>query len=254
MRDSLPMTSRATASSSPTGSPAAVRLAALASRPPPDPVRVITDTGELRWFAPGRPPADVLAWFNPGVGRGAVERRSDTYRLDGRTDAGLKLRRGRILDLKVRQSVEDEALSLCDTLGGRLEGWRRWSPADGLVELDADDRWIDITKTIVKRRFLDDGVEVSVEPEPPQDAFCDIEIVALGLGGVRCWSIGIAAYDEPERWRRLVDVAWQRVVATGRFPHENVARLSASCSYPTWLATTASRVRPPAAVSAMAGR
>lgn len=209
------------------GSPSSIALV--------DPVRVITDTGELRWFAPGRLPVDVLTWFSRSGGRGAVEERSDTYRLDGQTNAGLKLRSNELLELKVRQSVDDEVTALSGSLRGRLEGWRRWSPANGLVELEPNDQWIDITKTIVKRRFLDSGVEVSVDPEFPREPFCDVELAALGRDGARWWSMALAAYGAPDVRRHLVHVAWDVVTAGGPFPEAYASVLGAPRGYPEWL-------------------
>ena len=85
------------------------------SLPQVDLVRSVTDTGELRWFAPGPIPPEVLTWF----GGTAVEERCDTYRLDGRDDMGLKLRSGKLLELKVRQSVDTVTLALSEGLAGR---------------------------------------------------------------------------------------------------------------------------------------
>lgn len=209
------------------------------SIPLPDPVRVITDTDEMRWFLPGRLPVDVLTWFSRRGGRGAVEERTDTYRLDGAMDSGLKLRSGKVLELKVRQAIADEPLALGDRVGGRLESWRRWSPADGLVEFEPTDEWGDVTKTIVKRRFLGDGVELNVEPDLPRTGFCDMELAALGFGGARWWSLALAAYGPTEARRDLVRRTWEVVTSVAPFPKAFIAALDEPRGYPAWLATAA---------------
>ena len=97
----------------------------------------VTDTTELRWFATGRVPADVLSWFARDGRAGHVERRCDTYRADRRPDAGVKRRFRETLELKARVSAGGH-LVLAPGLAGRLETWRRWSPAEHLVD-DAGD-------------------------------------------------------------------------------------------------------------------
>ena len=110
----------------------------------------VVDTTELRWFVPGPLPPDVRGWFTGSTG--VPEERWDTYLLDGRVDIGVKRRFRETLELKVRQSL-DGRVELGDGLGGLLEVWRKWSPAEGLVEDDADG-WCGSTFT---SRWLNDG-------------------------------------------------------------------------------------------------
>ena len=119
---------------------------------------LVLDTNELRWFAPGPLPADVGAWFSGSLG--VSEKRCDTYLLDGRGDIGVKRRSRQTLELKVRQSL-DGRIEIGEGLAGSLEVWRKWSPAEGLVDGGSDGRWVDVCKSIVKRRFSTDGTEIA---------------------------------------------------------------------------------------------
>ena len=203
-----------------------------------DPVRVVTDTGEMRWFAPGKLPIDVLTWFSRNGGRGAVEERCDTYRVDSRADAGLKMRSGELLELKARESLGDTVVALTPSLVGCVEHWRRWSPADGLVELDGTDQWVEVAKTIVRRRFLAGGVEVAVRRELPMVDFCDVELVAVGAAGASWWSLALTSYGPPEARADLIQVAWNAVVSNGPHPEALDAELGDPLGYPAWLATS----------------
>ncbi len=201
------------------------------SSPSVDLVRSVTDTGELRWFAPGAIPPEVLTWFAGSV----AEERRDTYRLDGRDDMGLKMRSGELLELKVRQSVDAVTLALSDELTGRLEGWRRWSPADGLIELSPGDQWVDVQKRIVKRRFLDHGIEAEVDPRLPLTDFCDVELTALAVDGARWWSLALAAYGAPATRPWIMRGAWDAMAAAPP-PLVLEAVLGEQSGYPAWLA------------------
>jgi hypothetical protein len=109
----------------------------------------VLDTAELRWFVPGPLPSDVDAWFSSSTG--VCEQRCDTYLLDGRDDVGIKRRSRKILEVKVRQSL-DGPMQLGECLAGQLEAWRKWSPVEGLVDGGADRSWVDVCKSIVKHR------------------------------------------------------------------------------------------------------
>ena len=122
---------------------------------------LVLDTTELRWFVPGSLPAEVAVWFTGSTG--VLEERSDTYLLDGRGDVGVKRRFRQTVELEVRQSL-DGRIEFGDGLAGSLEVWRRWSPAEDLVEHGVDERWVDVHKSVVKRRFLLDGTEGRVLP------------------------------------------------------------------------------------------
>ena len=200
-----------------------------------NPMRVVTDTSELRWFARGRLPVDLLAWFGQDGELGVGEERCDSYRFDGRDDVGVKHRGHGVLELKVRRSVDDSAPDLGLAGGRRLELWRRWSPADGLVEPEPADRWVHVAKTIVRRRFLDDGLEVPALPVAPAGGFCDVELVALEVEGSPWWSLGLSVYGFCDAQPDLMRLAWN-AVADGR-PHPKPldSALGVPQGYPAWL-------------------
>lgn len=202
----------------------------------------VVDTLEVRWFGAGPAPADVVDWFTD---RGRIEwteARCDTYRLDGRADTGVKLRWRRTLEVKSRMGVGDP-VTLGDGLAAVPEAWRRWSPADDLVALSEDDRWIDVHKRIVKRRFTRGGVEIVPTPELPEDGGCDIEIVGLEVAEAEAWSFALAAFGAPEtRWHILV-TAWQALIANAAPSPGLSASLTSCAGYAEWLTTLHERTR-----------
>jgi hypothetical protein len=123
----------------------------------------VVDTTELRWFVPGPLPPNVRVWFT-GL-TGVAEKRCDTYLLKGRRDIGMKRRFRGTLELKVRQSL-DGRIELDESLAGSLEVWRKWSPAEGLVQEGTDGWWVDVHKSVVKRRFSMDGTEIAFSSDP----------------------------------------------------------------------------------------
>lgn len=205
-------------------------------------VVTITDTTELRWFAEGPMPHEIEAWFTCDGRRGLVERRTDTYRMDGRRDTGIKRRFGETLELKVRRSI-GEQLAVGPGLSGRLEVWRRWSPAECLVVGGANVPWADVGKTVVKRRFSVSGDELELTEDNRQmtGAGCDVEIAAVEVDDVQAWTFAFAAFG-PIGGRR--DSLSASIAALGqeRTPLAPVGSLfGPSCGYPEWLALVGSR-------------
>jgi hypothetical protein len=200
----------------------------------------MVDTIELRWFTSGRLPLEIESWFT-GVGTtGVVEERCDSYRMDGREATGVKRRSGETLELKVRRSV-GERLVVESALAGRLERWRKWSPADGLVEDGTDGLWVDVHKSIVKRRFSIDGTEIAFSSAPQvTGAGCDVEVAAVTVGAVEGWTFAFAAFGPPATRRDALLASWQKLVAATRRPEPFEPRTGRAMSYPEWLALTIS--------------
>ena len=222
---------------SPVSVPGAQRGAAARARRPAS--FSVVDTTELRWFVAGQLPPEVRAWFTGSTG--VVEERWDTYFLDGRRHAGTKRRFREVLELKVRQSVGDR-IDLDDTLTGRLEVWRKWSPAEGLIDDDADGRWVDVHKSIVKRRFLADGSEVAFAPEAPTSgAGCDVEVAAVEVDGVEGWTLAFAAYGAPAGRNDALRASWRALVAQTPPPAQFVPHAGRAMGYPEWLVRTVAR-------------
>jgi hypothetical protein len=138
---------------------------------------LVDDITELRWIAEGRLPTDVEAWFTRGGTTGVVEKRCDTHRMDGRCNQGVKLRFRETSELKVLQAV-GEHLVLRAGLAGRLQMWRRWSPAEGVADIGGAVPWLDVCKIVTKRRFSVDGDEIvpSALERATTGAGCDVEL------------------------------------------------------------------------------
>lgn len=199
----------------------------------PDGVSVL-DTTELRWFVPGPIPADVDRWF---IGPAAVVReRCDTYLLDGRLDVGIKRRFRETLELKVRQSL-DGALDLGGGLTGPLEVWRRWSPAEHLVDGYASGQWVDVCKSIVKRRFSLDGTEITFSSDAlSPGAGCDVEVAAVSLGGISAWTFAFAAFGPIATRREALVASWQSLTTNMQCPESlGSRRVGRAMGYPEWL-------------------
>jgi hypothetical protein len=205
-------------------------------------VVTITDTTELRWFAEGPLPASVSSWFTHDRTRGFVEQRTDTYRLDGRLDTGVKRRFGEKLELKVRRSIGDR-LALGPGLAGRLEVWRRWSPAECLVIGTRNVPWADVHKTVVKRRFSihGDEVELSADNRAVTGAGCDVEIAAVTVDEIEAWTFAFAAFGSVEGRRDALVAAMRTIVGGGGVPEQLGPFFGCSTGYPEWLALVASR-------------
>ena len=192
-------------------------------------------TTEVRWFFDGPLPADVRSWFMP-KGIGLLERRCDKYLLDGRLDAGVKQRSRRTLELKIRTGLSESA-SVADDVHGRIETWRRWSPADRLLSLADDTVWVDIDKMIVKRRFGTDGQEklLSESTRAMTGEGCDAEIVALSANGREAWTLAFAAFGPPGTHRNSLRTAWRSLRLRQAPPDRLRLGIDRSYGYPEWI-------------------
>ena len=203
----------------------------------PDAISVL-DTTEIRWFVPGPLPAEISGWFTGSTG--VAEERCDTYLLTGRVDIGVKRRFREKLELKVRRSLGGR-IEFGGGLAGSLEAWRRWSPADGLLEGDSDQRWVDVHKSIVKRRFSLDGTEIAFSPDTQMaGAGCDVEVAAATIGAVQGWTFAFAAFGPPATRREALLASWQGLVAATPCPEPFGPRTGRAMGYPEWLALTTS--------------
>jgi hypothetical protein len=196
----------------------------------------IVDTTELRWFIDERLPPDVTSCFTRSGTAGILEERYDSYRIDDRCDMGVKRRFRTTLELKVRRSTGDE-IELDGGLEGRLEVWRKWSPADDLVEGGRNRRWIDVHKTVVKRRFTADGDEIGFTDSSLVAAGvgCDVEIVAVAVAGVDAWSFAFAAYGPTTTRQGSITAAWRALDVSAPLVDRTAASIGGSSGYPEWL-------------------
>jgi hypothetical protein len=186
----------------------------------PEPVRPscpavlsVLDTTELRWFVPGPLPSWVGSWFTGSTG--VLSERRDTYLLGGRDDIGVKRRFRETLEVKVRQSL-DGPIEFGEGLGGSLEAWRRWSPAEGLVDAGTGGQWVDVSKSIVKRRFTKDGIETFFSSEAQLGAAgCDVEVAEVTVGAVESWTFAFAAFGPRATGLDALVASWLGLVSIG---------------------------------------
>jgi hypothetical protein len=197
-------------------------------RSPPAP---FLETTEIRWFTPEPLPSEVRRWFT--VSTGAAEERTDTYLLEDRTDVGVKCRGGSVLELKIRQGRSNRTL-----LGGRPEMWRKWSPATGLVEIQARGAWLAVDKFILKRRFSRDGVEEPWTAGQQGGTFCVAEVVDIRVGTVAAWSLALAAYGPLSTRRAALVACAEAILANAPDPHRLELEARCAMSYPEWLVGT----------------
>jgi len=204
------------------------------------------ETTELRWFADGSLPDDVISWFTQSGTVGAVELRTDTYRVGGRPDLGVKRRSGLTLELKRRLRI-DEELALGTGLAGRTETWRKWSPATSSELNGHDPPWVAVRKHIVKRLFSDDGEErrFSYDARAGMAAGCDVELADVSVGGVRAWTFAFAAFGPAPTRRRAILTCWHALNAGGPVPEDLGARCTTEANYPVWLDLLVEPVHPP---------
>jgi hypothetical protein len=192
----------------------------------------VVDTFELRWFVRGPLPAEVRNWFTGSTG--VVEVRRDSYLVDDRVDVGIKRRGETTLELKLRQRVESW-VDLGDALAGPLEWWRKWTPAEDLVEIPTSGRWIDVDKSIIKRRFSPNGTEVAFTTDPGVDPACDVEVASVSAGGIDAWTLAFAAFGPPPGRRENILAAWRTLRASADTFRVSIAVASAT-GYPERIA------------------
>lgn len=192
----------------------------------------VLDTTELRWFAAGPLPVGVRDWFF--ASSATIEERWDYYLLDQVADVGVKVRGGRMLELKVRQDVGAWA-DLGRGLTGRPEEWRKWTPTDGIVALPARGQCVGVHKVVTKRRFSVGGAELATAG-PARSAGCDVEVARVVAGSAEAWTFAFAAFGPREHRCAAVLASWQTVATAAPTPPELAGELGAAMGYPQWLA------------------
>ena len=205
---------------------------------------MVDDTTEVRWFAVGPLPSGLVRWFTGDGMVGFFERRTDSYRLDDRGDVGVKRRSQRTLELKTRLAGP-ETFALGHGLAGRIESWRRWSPAVDLIDTGDDHAWVELHKTIIKRRFGVDGVEapLSQATRAMTGAGCDVEVAAVELHGRSAWSFAFAGFGPVDGHRDSIRTAWTSLAVGCPWTPGLVPRVEESYGYPQWLARVATTWR-----------
>ena len=198
----------------------------------------VLDTSEVRWFAPGEIPHDVITWFAGQGGITAVEERCDTYLLSGVDGIGVKYRDRRLLEVKWRHSVGAN-VTLGSGLIAPVTRWLKWRPAE------LDDAWptpamgaVDVLKVVLTSSFaLTNGsVGPHVLPGDASIPACKIELASVEVEGVAAWTLGLEASGPVEARRRMLLESW-RSIAVDALPSHNgfAGRFDAAAAYPDWL-------------------
>ena len=190
------------------------------------------DATELRWFADGPLPRQVRGWFSSAAA--ATEARCDRYLLDQGADVGIKVRGGQTLELKVRNDVGPR-IDLGAGVGGRPEEWRKWSPADDVVDVPRLARWSSVSKVVTKRRFSVAGTEIPMAGEPSGSG-CDVEVTRVVVGSIEAWSFAFAAFGSAGTRSTALWASWRALTQSGSLPTALVRGLGRSMGYPEWLA------------------
>lgn len=185
-------------------------------------------TAEVRWFAPGHPPASLGRRMDE-LGAKGPERRADLYLHLPETEAlGMKLRDGgAALEFKLRE----QALGETEFPGGAVgspELWRKWSfPVDeearSLAGLGLPAQaWLAVDKA---RRLAD-------YPD------CSVELTELRAAGEDWWTLGFEAFGaEVELIQALTDAVADFFNESAIIENLQGVR---SCAYPAWLRRWAS--------------
>lgn len=193
-------------------------------------------TSELRWFFDGRLPDEVRTWFTFGEATGLAQDRCDAYRVDGQQDIGVKLRFRTVLELKIRQA-RPEFVFVGQDLEGWLEVWQRWSPADGRIDLTENENWVDVNKSVIKRRFGGDGQELplSEENRAMTGQGCDAEVASISMEGRMAWTFALAAFGPADGHRSSLERAWATIESGRLLPEGLQLDGTNSCGYPKWI-------------------
>ncbi len=205
-------------------------------------------SAEIRWYADGPLPGEVLSWFAGGQTL-EPEVRSDSYLVFPECETvGVKLREGK-LEIK---GLVDPPRELTTAFGvtGRADRWVKWSfGSDGLRALEAElhqsGTWVEVHKERYLRKFsADQGTPAEVRPQakPFPRAGCNVELTRVRLDDdPRAWfSLGFEAFGPADGVAATLQAVLPVFLeANGGAPGIPLGTHN-SLSYPAWLASRAS--------------
>ena len=114
-----------------------------------------------------------------------------------------------------------------------------------------------IHKTIITRTFMLSDHEVIGPAEHLDDSLsgCDVEVVAVNVGGIDSWSLAFEAFGPKSDRRRTVAFSWDMIVAESGEFDDLGSRFELAAGYPEWLATIVTRLgaESPASVDRLTG-
>jgi hypothetical protein len=173
-------------------------------------------TAEVRWFAPGRPPAPLDGRMDE-LGATGPEGRTDVYLCLPETEAlGVKLRDGgAALEVKLRERALGK-MEFSGGVAGSPELWQKWSfPRGTSTDLGLPaGAWLEVDKA---RKLA--------------DLACQVELTELRAAGEEWWTLGFEASGARP------DEDLTEAVAAFFSRRDLMADLkeARSCAYPAWL-------------------
>lgn len=183
---------------------------------------LITPTVEIRWFESGSIPEKLKQWFDRDCNGSILgefpEIRADLYLFIPESDRlSLKLRQGKLLELKLRQT---ELGSREFAWQGKVERWLKWSYEDisplSIIDVPVTSTWFEVKKTRWQR--FDRGIY--------------FEISQLYVNNKPWWTI---AFEMLEDGTKDFDSFYDTVNQISQnFPQLNLS-LEKSYAYPRWL-------------------
>lgn len=182
------------------------------------------ETLELRWFAPGRLPAEAIKWFESAAPRVVVEERIDSYLLTGRVDLGVKRRDGGPLQVKERRRT-GRKMPVGSRLAGRVQEWHKSTKA---LSPAAGDRWIDVDKTVLTYPYRATGVGGLATA-------CDIELAAVETGGLEAWTLALEASGPRSDRMETLQSSVAQFLSNADVPAGVASALELEAGYPAWL-------------------
>jgi hypothetical protein len=200
---------------------------------------------ETRWFMPGLPPPEALAWIHRWeLGPGKPEKRKDHYlSLPGTKDIGIKVRDDKF-EVKRRDLLDLGFVSFGVRALGRPAVWRKWSfkVPDDESNKAPDSYWITVEKERHLRKYRLDDADLkanAVDPGSFPARGCTVELTQLEVRGVKWWSVGFEAFDPDEsQLRNTLNTVVQHCFHSEDYPTLNGED---SFDYPEWLASFAAK-------------
>lgn len=199
-------------------------------------VYIVYPTVEVRWFYPGRIPAQTWNWFNQDRSIEPVPERVDHYLRKTGESLGVKLRQG-FIEVKQHSHFYGPVL-FHQAVQGQVEAWNKWS-----FPLSVDDEYIEPTREssawlgIKKQRYIrlyvaSRKVKEVLTSQPPACG-CGWELARIsiiGRSGI-WWTL---AYEAFGAGKNLKDTLFTVIAYTmGSAPPS--LQIEVSSGYPAWI-------------------
>jgi hypothetical protein len=198
------------------------------------------DTSEVRWFARGNLPSELVEQFCDSPGSADIEIRTDTYRLSPSRGVGLKRRNGGPLEVKIRQA-QIGRMRLAGAVDAQIDDWRKIIGLNHPVfQEDGTWKWCEVEKVVVTRTYgLLSGNRVGLTERNLAATGCDVELAGITVGDHEAWTFALEAWGPHRERRRLLALVLAAHTENSPFPAPFAASLEYAMGYPEWLATVA---------------